>query len=350
MKQVMRLALLVAAFAAGTANAALIATPSGPFDNLDDAFTAEIYSNDWSNAQGMAWLPDGRLIRTDTFGAHFIVLSATADTTFHGASTLHSATLQGVTGYAGGGFGVTPGNDGFLYGQSSSGLQKINPGTFTATTVAGTAAGTYGMETLSDGRIVYAANVTGQIRVYDPSTGSDVAIYNTGTLNKDIAVSPDGFIFVAAIGVGLAGTCRTDVITAAGVLIASSATSHCAAGLAFGQGQIYKSNTDGTLTRLAFSGAGYTGTITEELVGNWNVSTSTYTGSLAAFGPDGSLYLSGFGFDYPDDALGLAWTLVRVSPVPGGGGSNAVPEPGTLTLTVLALLGMGWMRRRNAVR
>lgn len=338
MKMNLKFAAAVAALGlmGGAAQAALVATPTGPFGFLDDAYTASLYSTGQQGSVGIGFNPSGQLVRADGSGGLY-VHSLTADTTVNGASTIHSSTFHQVSGFSGFGYGMTLGQDGFMYGQGSSGMQKIDPVTYQATTVSGTTGGYYGIKTLSNGKIAYNAN-DGWVHLYDPVGGTDVKIYNSGQFNDDLAVTPDGHIVVAVLG-----GCRTDIITQGGALVNQQSSSNCADGMAFGQGSIFKNNTNGTLTKLSFAGPGYTGAVTETTI----ASGFSY-GDLATVGPDNAFYITGTGFKYPNGATEFGWGVVRISLVGGGGFGAELPEPATLALTGLALAGVGIARRRRA--
>ena len=195
--------------------AALVATPMGPFANLDDAYTATLFSLGNQGYVGIAFDPSGHVLRSDG-GNGIYVHSLAADTTVNGTNTLHSSTFVSVTGVSINGTGMALGNDGFLYHNSLSGLVKIDPVTYAGTAVAGTAAGYYGIKKLPNGKLAYNeySPDASRVHVYDPTSGIDTIVYSSGTFNDDIAVTPEGYLVVAALS-----ACRTDIVTEGGVVL-----------------------------------------------------------------------------------------------------------------------------------
>ena len=325
-----------AALTAIGALALTAAAHAAPYSYVDPAYTAEIYSGP-SGSTGLAFLSNGALVRSD-FSSLYIS-SLTADTTLHGTNTLHSQTAQSVGGDGLGGYGMSLGHDGFLYAQSFGGIRKINTTTWSSTTLAGSASGAYGLKTLPNGNLVYNAN-DGYVHIYNLGTNTDSAIYFSGSFNDDIAVSPDGHIFVAVLGAS-----RLDVINQSGALVNTFSSSHNADGMAYGQGAIFKNNTDGTITRVDFSGPGFVGVGNETVI----ASGGGY-GDLAAVGPDGSFYVDQDGPIYGDgNRYFEGRTVVRLFLTNGGGGfgENSVPEPMSLLILATGIGGLGLARVRR---
>lgn len=114
--------------------------------------------------------------------------------------------------------------------------------------------------------------------------------------------------------------------------------------MAYGNGNIFKNNTDGTLTRLNFAGPNFSGAFTEDIIADGFV-----YGDLAGVGPDNAFYINVAQFEFPNGAFGGGYALMRIEVVGGGGfGDDAgVPEPGTLALLGLGMLGVAGLRRKS---
>lgn len=326
------LALPVAILASSLSTSASAAQ----YSYLEAGYSQEIYTaplgTGWG--PGFAWTPAGNLL---LHGSSTIYeYSLTADTTYSG-TPVHSSVAHAVTG-DGGGWGMTNGLDGYLYANSPLGLQRIDTGTWTATTLPGTSSGYYGIGTLPDGRIVYSDGGTpSNIYIYNPSGGANSLIYTAGAFVDGLSVAPTGEIFLAVLG-----STTVDVINSSGGVVNSFAVTHGPDGSAFGGGAAYFNNTDGTITRLTFAGPGYTGSVTETIF----ASGGTY-GDLAGAGPDCSFYVSQWGTVNWANGPESNSTIVRISKDSGCGFTSGptVPEPATYWLVGIGLAAFAVSRR-----
>lgn len=317
---------------------------AGQFSYLDPAYQQEIYTGPLATGwgPGFSWDNSGHmLLRGNNVLYEY---SATANTTVNGTS-VHGYTAHSVAGL-GIGFATVNGLDGYVYATSSSGLQRIDLNTWSATTLAGTAGGYYGVGSLPDGRIAYSDMQ--RIYVYNPVSGTNTLIYDAGAFVDQISVTNTGEIFLAVLGAN-----RIDVISSAGALVNSFATSLGSPdGMAFGGGYAYSNNTNGTISRYSFAGPGYTGAVTQTLF----ASGGAY-GDLASVGPDGALYVSQWGtINWANGVPTYSSAVIRISlnGATGGGGFDtggtgfprpSVPEPGTIALVATGLMGMVFFRK-----
>lgn len=324
-----------------------------PYPVVDPGYNIEFYAtsaSDGGGGSGLTFLSDGQLVRGSFSNTSALyVYSLTADQNINGTNTLHSATMHVVTDAATGaavnlGWGMTTGQDGYIYAAQADGqIRKIDPTTWTSQLVPGTSGAFYGVKTLPNGNLVY--NAGSEVRVYDFALGMQGTIYNTGTFNDDLAVAPTGEIFIAALGASRTDIIKNDGHLGAAVLVNSSATSHSADGMAFGLGSVFKNNTDGTITKLSFAGPGFTGAATESIV----ASGAGY-GDLAAVNDfDHSFYVTNDGLRYENGVTDFQRSIARISLVDGGGfGNTNVPEPVTSLLLGVGLASIAAARRRRA--
>jgi hypothetical protein len=327
---------------AGTANAM-------PYSFVDPAFNIEFFATSASNGgggSGLTFLTSGQLVRGSFSNpADLYVYSLIADQNINSTNTLHSAVAHTVTDSASGaavnlGWGMTTGLDGYIYAAQADGqIRKIDPTTWTSQIVPGTSGAFYGLKTLPSGNLVY--NAGSEVRVYDFGLAAQGTIYDTGTFNDDLAVAPTGEIIIAALGAGRTDIIKNDGHLGAAVLVNTSTTSHAADGMAAGVGGVFKNNTDGTITKLSFSGAGFTGIVTETIV----ASGGGY-GDLAAVNDfDHSFYVTNDGLRYEDGTYDFGRSIARISLVDGGGFGNPVPEPVSSALLVIGLASFAAVRR-----
>jgi len=157
------------------------------FTYLDPAYEQDIYTGalptGWG--PGFAWSSSGNMVLRGN--STLYEYSLTDDIVVSGTD-VHSFITRPVANL-GSGYGMTNGTDGFVYANTSRGVQQIDLSTWSITQTFNTSArGTYGIGTLPDGRIVH--NDSYKIWILDPTTGVDTMIYNHGSFVDDIAISP----------------------------------------------------------------------------------------------------------------------------------------------------------------
>ncbi|MFQ5508831.1 MAG: hypothetical protein ACE5FN_05785 [Leptospirillia bacterium] len=251
---------------------------------------------------GFAWTTSGHMVlRGDTDS--LFEYSLTEDLLVHG-TPVRSYMEHPMPGL-GYGVGLTNGTDGYFYANTSNGVARIDPLTWSFVHFPESVQGDFGMGALPDGRIVHGGyswdgiTWTEGIYRFDPATGSDVLIYSPMTTSEwgswptffdDLAIAPTGEIFLAALDENAVHVIDANGnVTNIAYLAAGTDPDRFKGpdGIAFGNGRVFTNNTDGTISRLTFSGPGYTGASTEEVI----ASGGAY-GDFAAVGPDGALYVS----------------------------------------------------------
>ncbi len=334
------------------------------FPYLDPAFTQEIYAGPSAYA-GMAWTSNDHLLSRN--GATILEYSPTQNSTYQGTSLHGVIATHTITGLASG-TGMTNGLDGYIYAVTNAGLQRFDPSNWAAPaqTLAGTAAGIYGITTMPDGRIAYTdSGSNSNVYIYDPVGGTNTLIYTSNALVDGMVSGPAG---------NLAITGQTNqtitILTSTGSVVNSFATAHYPDGLAFNatatSDTLYSNNNDGTISQYVL-GPGYTGvpTITDIATG------SGAYGDLATVGPDCAFYVfqgengsyhgatPGVGTNWDNSVTTADPSIIRIGAAPLPDGSPAdclfytplhsVPEPSTLAMLATGLVGMGvlrWRRRR----
>lgn len=344
------------------------------FAVLDPGYQQEIYTGPLQAGEGgFAWTNSGSLLTR--WGSNIVEYNAAATANLHQGTTAHGVnTVHPVAGLGGvgSGVGLTNGLNGYVYANTTSGLQRIDTTAWTATTVAAVPSSGYGITTLPDGRIAYTDSFGSgsNVYVYNPSTNTNSLIYTapTGVLIDGMAAGPTGDIVLAG-----QSDSSLRVISNTGVpLAAITGLAHFPDGLAFSSmvaGRIYANNNDGSITRFDL-GSGYTSTpVLLDIASSLPLGKSY--GDLAAVGPDCSFYVSAYengGYHGCTPGVGTHWAngvtnseasytrvqaVVRnpdgsVSPICDFYSPFTVPAPGT---AALLLGGLGWSaRRRRAAR
>lgn len=344
------------------------------FNYLDAGYQQQIYTGALQSGEGgFAWTNSGALLTR--WGSNIVEYNTGTTPNLHQGTTAHGVnTVHPVAGLGGigSGVGLTNGLNGYVYANTTSGLQRIDTSAWTATTVAAVPSSGYGITTLPDGRIAYTDSNGGgsKVYVYNPSTNTNTHIYTSpaGVLIDGMAAGPTGDIVLAG-----QGDSSLRVISNTGTPLATIAgLGHFPDGLAFSSmvaGHIYANNNDGSITRFDL-GPTYTSTPTILDIATSLPGGKAY-GDLAAVGPDCAFYVSCYengGYHGCDPGVGTHWangvtnaeaSYTRINAVirnPDGTTSPIcdfyspyqTPSPGSLAV-LLAGGGMALRRRRPGV-
>ena len=338
----------------GTSHASAI-----QFDYLAPGYVQEIYTgpirvgNGVSSA-GMAWTSAGNLITKN--GNQLQVYSSAVSPVKHQLTNVHTVqntyTVSGLDTNVNA-LGIVNAPGGYIYANTSLGLQRIDPTYSTATTVS-PVGGAYGITALLDGRIAFAGGLLGnEIWIYDPIPDIATKVFTspTSTLFDDIEANLTGQIAIADIYQK-----KLLIIDIAGNLLNTVSTgNHYPDGIAFVSGAstqaIMVNNNDGSISRYDFN-AGYATLLSSSDIAT-NIAGSRAYGDLAACGPDGALYVtqydvgvrgsnSGFATRWDNGVQTNEASIVRISSSTGGSLCAAtafsVPEPSHLPILGLGLL------------
>lgn len=337
------------------------------FDFLAPGYVQEIYTvpirvGVGVTSAGMAWSGAGNLMTKN--GKQLQEYSPL--TTVHQGTVIHPVLnthiVSGLDPNVNA-LGITNAPGGFIYANTSLGLQRIIPTYASATTIPGTVGGAYGITTLPNGQIAYAGGAGNQIYVYDPVSGSNTLLFTSTTTNlfDDIEANLTGQI-------ALAGIYENELLIIDGILgtlINTISTGlHHPDGIAFvagvGTEAIMVNNNDGSISRYDFS-SGYSNAPVAVDIATTNAGRRAY-GDLASCGPDGALYVTQYdmGVRGSDPGFATKWdngvnnneaSIVRISSsTPGASlcaAAFSVPEPSTLPITAIGLLCIFAAHRRS---
>lgn len=341
------------AFSAGSLMT--VSAIAGPFTFLDPAYKQELVVATGNNVAGVVLGKDGFLYTNDAGGSQISKWNPASRVSVNGSSVY--ANVATVSDVAGGNWGITIDSVGNLYSLGSSGLYSVDRNTLLGTLVG--PAGYYGLAYAAASDSFYSSTGGSIVNTRKDGTVTTFTTDIPGGFADQVAIAPSGnFVAGALLSANQVGVWNT----ATGVLAGAFDVGHSPDGLAFdNNGNIFTNNTDGTVTKLNFSGPNYTG-----FTGTTLIASGGFYGDLASVGTDGAFYLSQYGIRYDDGTVASGASIVRLTlkngggfddggtggdddPNGGGGGMSPVPEPSTYGLmAAAALVGLILHRRRSA--
>jgi len=349
-------------FAAGFFAVACIWPPTSAiavqFTTLDPAYTQQIYAGPNVGLPG-AWTSTGELLARKANVAQILEYSATQNAVYQGTNTHGVNVIHNITNLAAGN-NLARATNGFLYLPTSAGLQRVDPTNWAlpAVTVTGVSGPGYGVNTLPNGNVVYAAGNTfptsNEIHIYNPVSSVDSLVFTAGGLIDDIETSLTGLI-------ALAGQTQNNIIllNSSGALIQTIPTTNFPDGLAFATTAsppaLYSNDNMGTITRYDFGG-GYNAAPTNVQV----IASGGSYGDISCTGPckfyvtqffnNGFHGSANFGTHWDNGVTNNDPSIIEIGSKQGclfdpPVGFNA-PEPSTAVLMLLAAGAFAGIRRR----
>jgi hypothetical protein len=273
----------------------LVSVPAiaGPFTFLDPAYTQELVVATDGNVAGVVLGKDGFLYTNDAGGGQVAKWNPATRVSVHGSSVYSS--VAAVASAAGGNWGITIDSVGNLYSLGSSGLYAVDRTTLLGSLIG--PAGYYGLAYSAASDSFYSSTGGSIMNTKKDGTFSTLTSDVPGGFVDQVAIAPSGNFVAGAL---LSGNAVGLWNISTGVLAGTFDVGHSPDGLAFdGSGNIFTNNTDGTVTRLNFSGANYTG-----FTGTTLIASGGFYGDLASVGTDGAFYLSQYGTRFDDGTLG----------------------------------------------
>jgi uncharacterized repeat protein (TIGR01451 family) len=304
--------------------------PNASFTFLADGFTQSLYGATNVLPAGVVFAANGDLLTCLSGGRRF---SASTTSVVHG-STVHTVTP--LVGSGCDGIGITNHPDGFVYGNSTFGVRRLDPNNNLALVGApyGFAGATWGIATdPQTGNLVYVAS--DQSMHWVNSTFTDQGVFSTNTQGHSIldgiAFDPTGnFLFVAGWSDNTLIILRRD-----GSLARVVPVTHTPDGIAFHASTpkfVAVSNTDGTLSRFDFPDDDYNAVPMHTLFG----SGAGY-GDHTTVGTDGCWYVANTSTRYADGTAagnGIVRICGGFAPLPGVGGTPTIATTASPNITL----------------
>ncbi len=326
------------------------------FSILDPAYTQQIYAGPNVGLPG-AWTSTGELLARKGNVPDILEYNATQNAVYQGTNVHGVNVTHTITNLAAGN-NLARATNGLLYLPTQSGLQRVDPNNWalpavTVTTFNGPG---YGVNTLPNGNVVYAAGGgSTDIHIYNPSGNSDSLVYTSPGLIDDIETSLTGLIALAGQGLN-----NIVLLNSSGSVIQTIPTSNFPDGLAFATTSsppsLYSNDNKGTITRYDF-GSGYSAAPTNVQV----IASGGSYGDIACTGPCKFYATQFFNNGINGSALfGTHWdngvtnndpSIIEIGSKQGclfdpPVGFNLVPEPSAGALLMLAVGVLGGVRRR----
>jgi hypothetical protein len=332
--------------------------PAVQFSTLDPAYTQEIYAGPVVGLPG-AFLSSGQLLGRQSYSQNILEYSLTQNAVHQGTNVHDVVATHTIAGLGTNGHNMARATNGFLYLPTDLGLQKVDSSTWgPAVTVTTTYGLRYGVNTLPNGNVVYAAGSNNQdVYIYDPILNSQTLVYTAPTLIDDIDTSS-----VTGL-IALAGQVNNSIIllNSSGSLVQTIPTTNFPDGLAFAAlatpPALYSNDNMGTITRYDF-GSGFASppTATTVIASGGSYGDIACAGNCSFFvtqffnpGPHSSAV---FGTNWDNGTQNTEPSIIRIGSKQGclfdppvGPG---VPEPGTLVLMILGCATLGGCRRKRA--